>query len=519
MTPPKTSTDAPIPLSKRLVLTNSASSVISRLLEVTILVWMYQYLLKSIPTEEFAIYPVVMAIMVFAPFFFSLFTGGLARYLIDAYAKSEFERVRSITSSVAPVIWGTVILFWILGLTFAANIEDVLNIPVYLEQDARLMMALLVLTFGCQMMLSPFVLGFHIKQRFVELTCLGILKELLRIFLLLLLLLGIGPAVLWVVIANTIAELAYLCIVFVRSRRMVPELRFEPRLFEWKTAKTLASFGLWTTLGQLGGMMYTNAATILLNLHGTAVEVTSYFLGATLYRQLETLIVRAIGPLLPVITAMNATGDKQRLANTVLRGGRYGLWVSMLVATPAIIYSDIFVELYAGPEFSQASTIIILFMVMFPFTQAVSLLPMTAIATAWVKQFYLPAFLAQLTGLAIMLVMVTRFEATAIGITASLTFVTITAHLVYFWNLAIRMIESDFPTFIRRTLVPGLLPALAGAVVWLGLRLSVPIDGWFTLLLCGFIGAIAYVAALLGFSLEAETRAKLHERLTRSLRS
>lgn len=495
---------------------NSASSVANRLLSVTVLVWMFQYLVKRVPTEEFAIYPVVMAVMVVAPLFFSLFTGGMARFLIDAYAREDYEQVRGVLSSVVPVLMAAVAVFWAIGLTFALNVEDVLRIPPGLEPQARLMMVLLVLTYGVRTLLSPFMLGFHIRQAYVELNVLEITRELLRITILLSLLIGVGPAVLWVVVATTTAELALSGVMVWRSRRLVPELRFDYRLSSLGTARKLTSFGLWTSLGQLGGIMYTNAATILLNLHSTPMDVTCYFLGATLYRQTEILIVTAIGPLLPVVTAMNATRDKARLAATVLRSGRYGLWVSMLIAVPAAIYAEPFVRLYVGEEFGTAVVVILLFMAMFPFTQAVTLLPLTAMATGRVRAFYLPAFIAQALGLALMLVLAIRFEAGAIGMAAALCVVTVGSQVVYFWWLSLRLIESDFATFLRSVLVPGLAPAACGALAWLALRMLVPIESWTTLFGCGLLGASVYGAAVILFGFEPAAREALRLRFAKA---
>ena len=62
-------------ISKRLVVTNAVSAVLVRLLNVFLLLWVYHYLLARISPEQFAVYPVVMAMMLFAPLFFSFFTG------------------------------------------------------------------------------------------------------------------------------------------------------------------------------------------------------------------------------------------------------------------------------------------------------------------------------------------------------------------------------------------------------------------------------------------------------------
>ena len=486
-----------IVVSKRLVTINSASSVVARVLNVTVLLWMFQYLLKRVPADEFAVYPVVSAIIVFAPLFFLFFSGGISRYVIDAYAKGDFQEVSRIVSSIVPLLGLAMAAFLGVGLALSLNIDKIFNIAPGMVEDARLMMALLVVCFAIQTSLLPIATaGFHIKQRYVEFNLLGVLRDLARIALLVILLLYVGPSVLWVVVATVVAELVYLVLVVLRARRLVPELRFKRELVDMAKAKTLMSFGLWTSVGRLGAMIYTNAATIVLNLYGSAVDVTSFYIGATVYRQLQGVISVASVPLQPALTAMNALEDRQRLANTLLRGGRYALWVSLIVATPLAVYADTFVALYLGEEYSSAAMVIVLFMVIFPFTQPTALLPMTAMATAQVRAFFLPAFLFQLLGLGLMLFFAGEWDMGAVGVTLALTLITVGSQLFYFWWLQLRLGGIALRDYWRKTLVPGITPAAAGMLVWITLDHAVVPRDWNSLFLCVGLGALAYAISV-----------------------
>ena len=122
------------------------------------------------------------------------------------------------------------------------------------------------------------------------------MRDLLRAALLVTFLVTIEAAVIWVVVATFIAKILLLVVTLIRSLLMVPELRFERRLFKFSRARQMMSFGMWTTLGRLGSIMYTNAATLVLNIHGSAVDVTSYHIGATFFRQIQSTISLAAQP-------------------------------------------------------------------------------------------------------------------------------------------------------------------------------------------------------------------------------
>ena len=91
--------------------------------------------------------------------------------------------------------------------------------------------------------------------------------------------------------------------------------------------------------------LYITAGTILLNIHGSAIDVTVYHLGATFFRQLQSLIGVAHQPLQPALISMNSRHEEARLARTALRGGRYGLWVSLVVAVPVAVLGPELVRL------------------------------------------------------------------------------------------------------------------------------------------------------------------------------
>lgn len=50
-----------VEISKRLVLINSGSSVLAHLVNISILLWLHQYLLRRISPEEYSLYPVIVS--------------------------------------------------------------------------------------------------------------------------------------------------------------------------------------------------------------------------------------------------------------------------------------------------------------------------------------------------------------------------------------------------------------------------------------------------------------------------
>ncbi|SIT16933.1 Membrane protein involved in the export of O-antigen and teichoic acid [Roseivivax lentus] len=506
---------ASLVISKSLVAINSASSVFARLVNFVVLLWVYQFLLRHLSAEEFAVLPLVNSLMVFGPLFFSFFIGGIARYMVDAYAKGDVEGMRRVTSSLFPVLAGVSCILLPLGVLFAANIEKVFNVSPGMLGDARLMFSLLLFSFTYQTVIVPFTSAYAVSLRYYEKNLLDVIRDLVRAALTVGMLLILGPSVIWVVIAAVIAESLTNTIMLFRSFRIVPELGFEWRLFSWPLAREMTRFGFWTTLDRLGAIMHTHAATLILNLTSTAADVTAYYVGATFFRQIESTIKLAAMPLLPIVTAMNAVADNARLGAAVLRGGRYALWAALILAVPLAIYADIFVRLYMGPGYETAAWILIMFMVTFPFSQPTILLASTAMAKKAVREFFLPAFMFQCLGFVLMLILAYVFELGAVGVTMALMLVTIVSQLSFFWQLCLRLTQRSFKDFASNTLVRGMVPAAIGALAWAAMRITFPPESWGTLITQGIIGASIYLLVLFGQCLDMDERKDMQSLLGR----
>lgn len=91
---------AKVEISKQLVLVNAASSVVVRVVNISVLVWLQQYLLKRISAEKYALYPVLGAAIVFLPLLMGVLTSGLGRYIVEAYAKGDERGVTQIVSTM-----------------------------------------------------------------------------------------------------------------------------------------------------------------------------------------------------------------------------------------------------------------------------------------------------------------------------------------------------------------------------------------------------------------------------------
>jgi len=488
-----------VPISKKLVLINSASSVATRLLNVSVMVWMLQYLLKRIDPDEYALLPVVMAVMMLVPLMTTFLTAGLSRYITEAYAKGDEERVTQITSTMFPLLLAGASIIAVIGAVLTWRVDDLLTIAPDRVGAARFMLGLMVASSTVTLPFAPFGVGLFVRQKFVLSNLIELGSTMLRITLLLGLLLGIGPQVKWVVVSQAASGLAALMATSWISQRLIPSLRFRPSHVRWDVAKQIIGFNTWYFWSQLASTIRKTADPLILNELSTTISVTSFHIGSIIATQISRMSIMASQPLEPVMTAMHAKEQKERLANLYLRGGRVALWMTLLLIVPLIVYRNELLRLYlvdSYATYASAASVMILLLGVFPLSYAQVMLPKIARATAIIRLFTMSVLAAQLINLLLTILLVGRYQMGALGSALATFLVALIFNPFVYWPLGLKLLNLPLSRFVKETLVLGWAPAIATAVVLELLRQAVEPNSWLTLGGCILIGFLTYLTLL-----------------------
>jgi len=505
-----------VEISKRTVLINSASSVATQVLHFSVLVWLQQFLLRRITPEEYALYPVVTSVMVFSPLLTVFLTSGLGRFVVVAHSKEDDRQVTQIVTTMFPILSGAGFLVLGLGWWFAWNVGSVLTIPPEYIWDARIMLAALMFTSAIRLPLAPFSVGLYVQQKFVLQNVIQIAVALFRISLIFFFLFCISTRVIWVVVASVCSDVIGLVIELAISRRLVPSLRFRPGEFRSGIAKDLVSFGGWNFVGDMAGSIRDNADPIILNKLSTPLDVTCFYLGSQISRVISTLTGQAMQVVSPALTAMYARGNKEQVANTYLRGSRYGLWMILFFSIPAMIYRREVITLYVGEKYMSAAMVMLLLMARFPFSRANTIMmTMLAEAAGKVRTINLFSMLLHTINILLTLYLVGVLNMGAVGSALPSFLVVAIGQPILYYPLGWKMAGVSPKRWLRETLVPGLLPGLVGCVAWYGLREFSSPHSWLMLAAWTACGCACYMGVLLGFCLSPNDRTDLIDVVSR----
>ena len=498
-----------VEISKRLVLINTASGLLARVINVSVVLWLNAYLLRRISPDEYILLPVLMSIIVLLPLFTSFLTAGLGRFILAAYAQGDDCGVTQIVSTMFPLLSAAGGILLAGGLVFAWYIDKILLIPSDLLWDARMMMVLLILSVAVKPPCAVFNVGFYVQQRYVALNVINVCGELLRVLLLFVLLFAVSTRVLWVVVANVVSEVTLTVTMLVWSMRMIPALRFRMREIRWTRARELLSFGGWSFLGYLAFKLRETSVLLILQRLATPLDVVVFNVGCQGRRQVDAWTDVIAGPLYPVVTAMHAVGAKERVQNIYLRGGRFALWFTLIVGLPAALYAEPIVRLYATATYLEAAVVMIVTLAGLPISGGAWMIWQVASATGRVRATTICVVATQAAVVALVCFAVRTFGWGAVGVAWAMFVAATIPEVLVAWPLGLKLAGATFKAWVRETLIPGLAPGMVASVVWSGLGLIVQPENWTALGLCTAAGMLVYLIMLLAFCLEPKDREDL----------
>lgn len=486
-----------VPISKRLVLINSASNVVTRLLTVGVFAWVIQHLIHRVPANEVAIMWVVMSVTLMLPVVQGVLTAGLGRFITEAYAKNDLEGVTQIVSSLTPLLVMAAAVLLCLGGLAAWGLPHLLDIAPELFGTFRFMLIVVVARMALGLCVAALQTGLFVKQRFVLRNVLQVLGSIVTITFMLALILGVGPNVEWVIISQVAGQVWVTLSTLVVSLHIMPALRFRPSKFRWDVAHDVICFGGWHSLGQLARSIRQSADAPILQGLASSAAVNNFAIGAFIDTQIRQLTIMMGIPVSPALIAMHARGQNRRLTSAYVRGGRLLLWISMFVAVPLIILRVELLQIYVGdayPSYSSAATVLALLLLAYPITYPSAMLIKIMHAKGNVGPFTKRSLAAQAFNLCMTLALVGWFEMGAVGAALSTLLTAFLGQMGLQWPLAHRELNVSWQRFCQDTLFRGLMPAVGSGASLLLLRTFVPVRNIWILVLCAGVHAVIYAA-------------------------
>lgn len=500
----KLNTDSDDPISKKLVFANSISMAITKLLSITVFIWVQQYLLKRISPSEYAIYAIISSFVFLLPFITSSLVSAGVRYMVHEYTRRDFAKMNKILSTSIILNASIGLFVLITSLIAVYYLDSLLTIEPEDLLDAKLMFLIIIVTFLVNFVLTPLGLGLHITQKLVIKNIIDLAVEILKIALLFLLLFGVSTKALWLVVVNSVALILALIVRIVLSKKIIPEMNFLISGFDKKFVSKFLSFGSWNSIILLSRYLRNFAALFLLNRFGSSTDVANFNIGRFVSRQTAQIWEPIRASTGTPLIAMYSKNQFQRLNDTYLKGSRLAIWITSFVVFPAMIFSEAFVKLYVGDFYINAAYIIMALLSIIPFQMLNAMLPQISAAMDNQKDLAIRMMMIQLVNLAVMYYILVVMELTVVEMAWSIAVVNILGELFVVTVFAKKNLNIKYADVLSKGLLPGIMPGIIASIYWYIIQSTVEVTSYVHLTVLIFPGIIILMVCIYAFGLKQD---------------
>jgi len=167
----------------------------------------------------------------------------------------------------------------------------------------------------------------------------------------------LGKGVTWVVLMNVIGTLLSIMLYLWGVRRLLPDIRWTLN-FDWVMFKRIFSFGIFSTLSVIFGILYTQLDRTLLGIWIGVAAVTAYSIPLSVAMRIHQLCARTLETVFPISSGLNAQNRTDQLKRLFLRAQNVNVVLVVMCLVPLLIFAPEILKFWIGPDFAAKSTLV-----------------------------------------------------------------------------------------------------------------------------------------------------------------
>ncbi|NJL92895.1 MAG: hypothetical protein HC915_03810 [Anaerolineae bacterium] len=390
------------------------------------------------------------------------------------------------------------------------------EVPVPLQQQARWMMFILVMSTALSLAVQPFS-SILVAHQLIH------VDNLIRFVLLFLravltvVLLSNGAGLLSLALANLCATSLTAVLVVVRAHRLVPRLKIRPSAISLEIVKSAGSTGLWFSLGGLAGLFIQNVDHVVAGRLVSLEAVTLLAITGKVYLLSQSLLYQLTNAARPALGQLFGQGKREQALQAYRQ--LFALSTSgALVACAALwAVNETFITLWVGPQHYGGGWLNLAFAL--NLLVNVWVMPNRAVLSAGLV--VRPQALARaLEGaLNVLLSVMLTLQFGLVGVTISTTLAATLTSFFYLPYLTARMFGRPFRAFLAEDVRRVLALALALVPVAVLARwMTGQLGGWGGVFAGGLTVGVTGLALLWVTTLDAALRLRIIHFLRRQER-
>lgn len=508
-------------LNKKQLIISSGMAIISFLITVFIGFWTSPFIVSKLGAVAYGFSTLGGNFTTYMSLITVAINSFAARYITIALQKNDTELASKYFTSVfiANVVMAVIMLIPI--TTIIALIDKIFSIPEELVLDVRVQWGILFGSWIIELLFRVYSTSTFAKNRLDIDHGLTAVSNVIRLAVIVVLFNVFEPR-LWYIGVAALACTIFIDVGFViYKRKLMPEVLFNRRYFDFKCIRTLFIKGIWNSINELASLLMNGFDLVITNWVVNATSMGHYSIAQTLPTYLQSLMYTICGIFNPNLTMSYAQGRNDQVRDGLKFAMKFNSLLLMVPLMGFFVYGKDFYRLwqYSLDENTIRIIFILSTLVILPMISGILVQPLLTVNTVTAK-LKVPVFVNIIIGISNIVIEIILVKTTNLGVYAiagvSSALLLIRNYLFY-PIYAARNLKLPAWTFYP-TIIKGSIVTVIVFVFLYGTHMFLKINSWMSLIIYAVIFGIAAELLVFLTLLSSEERKSVKIQISQKLR-
>lgn len=334
---------------KRLAI-NTIASFVSTFVGFGITFLLSPYLIKQLGSETFQFYPIANNFVTYMAIVINALNSMSSRFITIEVVNHEWDNVNKLYSSL---FYSNLILCLVLFLPAILIIvfaDTILQIPTSAISDVKWLFALTFTSMFVDIFGSIYSVATITRDRIDIRSANTIMVAVIRATVLILMFYLFKPRLIYIGAAVLLASITQLCVQYIQTRRLMPQLKIKLSLFNKSIVKQLLVSGIWNSINSLGSTLLVGLTLVLTNSLVGETAGGQLSIAQTVSHILNTVISITMVVFLPRMLHSYAIDSHKGLANETFFGQKIISVICVSALVVLVIMGEDFFRLWVPSE-------------------------------------------------------------------------------------------------------------------------------------------------------------------------
>lgn len=501
----------------RQLIINVVSSLVAFAVNLIINFVLSPYIVKTIGVEANGFISLANTFITYATLVTIALNSMSGRFITIAIHKNNYDLANKYYNAVFGGNLIITIILFLPSIFFIAKLENIINIPIDLIVDVKILFLILFINFFIATAVPNWSTAMFVTNKIYLNSLRGVESNIMKCIFIFVLFFTLQPKVYYIGLATLIASVYTTLFARYYKEKLLPQLKIRYKYFEWIYVKQLVSSGIWNTVNQAGQMLLSGLDLLIANLFIGPVEMGLLALAKTLPNVIINLAGTLTGVFAPSLTIDYAKDDKQALRDSLKQGMKLTGILLTIPLTILIVYGKEFYQLWVPNENSSILHILsVLTCFGLIFTSGTQCLYNIFTVTNKVKVNSLLLLSSGIVSSIIVFILLKTTNLGIFAIAAVSSFVNLFRNMIYTVPFTAKYIGLKWDTFFSEVL-SSVKSVIILTIIGFVIKKFVMVDSWIMLILsCLLMGVIGLILNII-IVLNKHERKYLYDKLNNKI--